>query len=159
MNSKLRLRKRGHSTGVSPSYQEDKGVWTFASARVFHLRGRPHHGACAYKVHCRKTSYPRNYTPVNTQKKIQPRVHLGDTQRVPHPLLCSLTKPCMCGLSNFSQTCLRTPYSPHHSQTLSSRTPHYRQSTLLNSGSPLLKCHRLCGFVSYSLVSTVILGQ
>lgn len=61
--------KRDGWTRVCLSYQEGKGVWVFASAREFRLHGRSHHGACAYKVHCRKTSYPRNYTPANTQKK------------------------------------------------------------------------------------------
>lgn len=87
------------------SYQAGKGVWVSASATEFHLRERSHRGACAYKAHCRKTSYPRNYTPANMQKKTQPHIYPGDVLKGPAPATLLSQPDCVCAGS-------QTPYTP-----------------------------------------------
>lgn len=72
------------------TYLEGTGVWVFASAIEFHLHERAHHGACAYEVHCRKTSYPGSCTPANTQQETQSYVHSWATQRAFAPLASCL---------------------------------------------------------------------
>lgn len=84
----------------------------FASAREFHLHGRPHHGAYAYKAHCRKTFYPRNYIPANTQEKKQTNSHTFSWGTCEGFHICLSALParlCMCRLSNFLQSHHNSP--------------------------------------------------